>query len=105
MVVRIWHGTTSKENAAAYEQLVTTKIFREIEAKTGDGFEGVQLLKREMPEEVEFTTMIWFRNMETIKKLTGDDHETAYVPEEARKLLLRYDPIVTHSKLIYSSES
>ena len=105
MVVRIWHGTTSKENAAAYEQLVTKKIFRDIEAKTGDGFEGVQLLKRELPEEVEFTTMIWFRDMETIKKLVGEDYETAYVPEEARKLLLRYDPTVIHSRLIYSSES
>lgn len=104
MVARIWHGYTSKENAEAYEQLVTTRIFKEIESKTGDGFKGVQLLRRELPEEVEFTTMIWFRDMETIKCLTGEDYETAYVPEEARKFLLRFDQKVIHSQLIYSSE-
>lgn len=104
MVARIWHGYTSKENADAYEQLVTTKIFRDIENKTGDGFEGVQLLKREIPEEVEFTTMIWFQDLETIKRLTGEDYETAYIPEEARRLLLRFDQKVIHSNLIYTSE-
>lgn len=105
MVARIWHGYTNKENAAAYERLVTSKIFKEIEAKTGDGFEGVQLLKRETSQEVEFTTMIWFRDLETVKKLTGEDYETAYVPDEARKLLSRFDQKVSHSNLVYSSKS
>lgn len=103
MIARIWHGYTTNKNAAAYEQLVTTKIFKEIEAKTGEGFQGVQLLKREMAEEVEFTTMIWFRDLQTIKKLTGEDHETAYIPEEARKLLSRFDEKVKHSQLLYST--
>ncbi len=48
--------------------------------------------------------MIWFRDMETIKKLTGDDYNTAYVPEEARKLLSRFDEKVSHSNLIYSTK-
>lgn len=104
MIARIWHGYTSKKDAAAYEQLVTTKIFKEIEAKTGDGFHGVQLFKRETSKEVEFTTMIWFRDLETIKQLTGEDYETAYVPEEAKALLLRFDEKVSHSKLVYSSK-
>lgn len=46
MIARIWHGYTSKENGDAYEQLVTSKIFKDIEAKTGEGFEGVQLLRK-----------------------------------------------------------
>ncbi|WP_029034313.1 hypothetical protein [Salinimicrobium terrae] len=103
MIARIWHGTTTKENASAYEQLVTTKIFREIEAKTGEGFHGVELFKRETAEEVEFTTMIWFKDLETIKKLTGEDYETAYVPEEARKILSHFDEKVIHSHLLYST--
>ena len=104
MIARIWHGYTSKANAEAYEQLVTSKVFKEIEAKTGDGFKGVQMLKRETGEEVEFTTMIWFSDLETIKKLTGNDHETAYVPAEAKKLLSRFDEKVTHSHLVYSTK-
>ncbi|MCY2686563.1 hypothetical protein [Salinimicrobium sp. TH3] len=103
MIVRIWHGYTTKENADAYAQLVTSKIFREIEIKSGDGFHGAQLLKREMAEEVEFTTIIWFRNLEAIKELTGEDYETAYIPKETRNFLSQFDSKVTHSHLLYSS--
>lgn len=103
MIARIWNGYTTRENADAYEQLVTSKIFKEIETKTGDGFYGVQLLKRELAEEVEFTTMIWFRDLATVKRLTGEDYETAYIPEEARKILSRFDAKVKHSHLLYST--
>lgn len=104
MIARIWHGYTTNANAAAYEDLVSSKIFRDIERKAGDGLKGVQLLKRDLGEEVEFTTIIWFQDLETVKLLTGDDYETAYVPDEAKKLLSRFDKKVTHSQLIYSSE-
>lgn len=102
MIARIWHGTTSRENASAYEELVTSRIFKKIEEKTGDGFKGAQLLSREVSEAVEFTTIIWFQDMEAVKQLTGEDHETAHITEEARKLLLNYDLKVTHSNLIFS---
>ena len=102
MVIRIWHGYTTPENAEAYEQLLKSKIFKDIEAKTSEGFEGVELLKRHLNEdEVEFTTMMRFKDLDTIRKLTGEDHETAYVPEEARKLLVRFNQKVTHSELRY----
>ena len=104
MIARIWHGYTTPGNAVAYETLVTTKIFKEIEARTSKGFKGVQLLKRELGEEVEFTTLIWFKDLETIKQLTGEDYETAYIPEEAKKLLSRFDKKVAHSELIYATE-
>lgn len=104
MIARIWHGYTSKENAEKYENLLTAKILKEIEAKSGEGFKGVQLLKNELEGEVEFTTMIFFRDLETIKSLTGEDLETAYIPEEARKLLSRFDEKVTHSRVIFSSK-
>lgn len=103
MVLRIWHGYTTPENAAAYEQLVTTRIFKDIEAKTGKGFEGVELLKRHLSEdEVEFTTIMRFKDLSTIRQLTGEDYETAYIPPEARELLTRFDQKVTHSEVIYS---
>ncbi|NJW52007.1 antibiotic biosynthesis monooxygenase [Salinimicrobium oceani] len=103
MVARIWHGYTSKENAAAYEQLLTSKIFKDIEGKCGEDFKGVQLLQREIDEEVEFTTMIWFSDLAAVKKLTGEDFETAFIPEEARALLSHFDEKVRHSHLIYTT--
>jgi antibiotic biosynthesis monooxygenase (ABM) superfamily enzyme len=103
MIVRIWHGYTTKTNAGAYEELLTSKILKEIEHKTGDGFGGVELLRRHSGEdEVEFTTMMKFDNLETIKKLAGDDYEIAYIPDEARKLLSRFDQTVVHSEVVLS---
>ncbi|MCC8359568.1 hypothetical protein [Salinimicrobium sediminilitoris] len=102
MIIRIWHGYTTPENAEAYEQLLKSKIFKDIEAKTGEGFESVELLKRHLNEgEVEFTTMMRFKDLDTIRKFTGEDHETAYVPEEARKLLVRFNQKVAHLELRY----
>ncbi|MHA6278959.1 hypothetical protein ACXYMT_02160 [Salinimicrobium sp. CAU 1759] len=103
MVLRIWHGYTTPGNADAYEQLVTSRIFKDIETKTGEGFKGVELLKRKLnEEEIEFTTMMRFKDLETIKKLTGEDYETAYVPPEARELLSRFDLRVTHLEVVHS---
>ena len=104
MVIRIWHGYTTPDNAEAYEQLVISDIFKEIEAKTGEGFKGVELLKRKLSEdEIEFSTMMRFKDLKAIKKLTGEDYETAYVPPEARKLLTRFDQRVTHLEVVHSN--
>ena len=103
MIARIWHGTTEKANADGYEQLVTEEVFPEIESKSGGGLKGIQLLRQEKDAEVEFTTIIWFENLETVKKFVGEDYETAYVPDKARKLLSGYDRKVTHAEMRFSS--
>ena len=103
MIARIWHGYATKENADAYEDLVKTEIFPEIEAKTARGFKGVQLLRRISGNEVEFTTMIWFENLEAVKTFVGEDYETAYVPEKAKKLLSHFDDKVIHSELRHNT--
>ena len=48
MIVRVWHGWTKPQNAAAYETLLKTEIFHAIEAKGIDGFLGINLLTRSM---------------------------------------------------------
>lgn len=60
MIARIWHGYATREHAAAYEYLLKYKIFKGIENKKIDGYKGIQLLKREVNEEIEFTTIMWF---------------------------------------------
>ena len=103
MIARIWHGYATTENADAYEELVKTEVFPEIEAKTAKGFKGVQLLRRLSGNEVEFTTMIWFENIEAVKSFVGEDYETAYVPEKAKKLLSKFDKKVIHAELKHST--
>ena len=101
MVVRIWHGCTTPSNAPHYEALLKKEIFIEIENKKIAGFRKIQLLRRDLPEEVEFTTIMWFENLEAVKEFAGADYEKAYVPEKARALLTRFDSHSVHSELVH----
>ena len=100
MILRIWHGYTTKPNADIYENLLRTEIFPEIESKKISGYRRMQLLRRELDDEVEFTTIMWFETLESVIEFVGDDYETVYVPEKARKILSRFDQKSVHTTLI-----
>ena len=99
MIARSWHGYTTKENADVYENLVKTEIFPGIKEKNINGYHGAQLLRRELEQETEFTTLLWFENIEAVKNFVGEDFETVYVPEEAREVLSHFDERTTHAEL------
>ncbi|HEV8264899.1 MAG TPA: hypothetical protein VGQ06_08095 [Gemmatimonadales bacterium] len=96
MVSRIWHGWTSFENADAYEQLLRTEIFEGIVARTIDGFLGIDLLRRDHAQEVEFVTIMWFASVAAVRAFAGADYEAAVVPPAARALLRRFDARSAH---------
>lgn len=101
MIARIWHGYTTKENAKAYEDLLKHEIFEGIAAKEITGYKGIQLLKRELDHEFEFTTIMWFENIGSVKQFMGEDYETAYVLPRAQKFLLRFDKKSVHYELLH----
>jgi len=104
MIVRTWHGYTSIFNAGIYENLLKEEIFVEIGKKNVKGYKGIQLLRRDLQTEVEFTTIMWFDNIESVKQFAGDNYETAYVPVKARGILSRFDLKSIHCELRYSSQ-
>ncbi|ALK08929.1 antibiotic biosynthesis monooxygenase family protein [Blastochloris viridis] len=99
MISRIWHGWTTPDNAAAYETLLKTQVFPGIEEKRIKGYRGIELLQRPMGDEVEFITMMRFDSLDDIKAFAGEDFETAYVIEAARRLLKRFDARSQHYEL------
>lgn len=99
MILRIWHGYTTKSNADVYENLLITKIFPGIADKNIQGYKRIQLLRRELESEVEFTTIMWFETMESVIQFVGEDYQTVYVPDEARKVLSRFDKKSIHCEL------
>lgn len=99
MILRIWHGYTTKSNADVYENLLMTEIFPGIEDKKIPGYKRIQLLRRELENEVEFTTIMWFEKLESVIAFVGEDYETVYVPEKARKVLSRFDNKSVHCEL------
>ena len=96
MISRIWHGWTSRENAAAYEELLKSEILPAIEGREIRGLTGAHLLRRDLPGEVEFVTILWFDSLEAVREFAGQDYEAAVVPEKARRLLKRFDARSQH---------
>jgi hypothetical protein len=96
MISRIWHGWTTPANAGAYEALLRSEIFPWIEGRQLDGFHGIQLLRRELGDSVEFVTIMWFDSMESVRAFAGDDPEVAVVLPPAQALLARYDARSQH---------
>jgi heme-degrading monooxygenase HmoA len=96
MISRIWHGYTSFANADAYEKLLKSEIFVAIKSRQIGGYKGIQLLRRNLENETEFITIMWFDSVESVKLFAGKDYEQAVVPKEAQKLLSRFDKKSQH---------
>jgi hypothetical protein len=99
MIGRIWRGWTTHQNADIYENLLKTDIFPGIAAKNIQGYQGVQLLRRLVGEEVEFIVIMGFGSLEAVKQFAGQDYERAYVPPKAQDLLSRFDDRSQHYEM------
>jgi hypothetical protein len=96
MISRIWHGWTTPENADIYESLLKSEIFHGIQDRDIAGFKGIDLLRRDHSNEVEFITIMWFENLNAVRFFAGDDYEVAIVPNKARAVLSRFDARSQH---------
>jgi heme-degrading monooxygenase HmoA len=96
VISRIWHGWTTPANADAYESLLKSEIFVGIQNRQIAGYRGIHLLRRELSDEVEFITIMWFDSIEAVRAFAGEDYELAVVPAKARALLARFDTRSQH---------
>ena len=99
MISRIWHGWTTPDNADKYEALLKEEIFVGIENMHVRGFKGIQLLRRELGDKVEFVTIMTFDSLEAVTEFAGEDYEVAYVPAKAREVLSHYDERSQHYEI------
>ena len=96
MIARIWHGWTTPSNADVYESLLKSEIFVGIQDRRIVGYRGIQLLRREAGDEIEFVTVMWFDSIDAVRAFAGEDYEVAVVPPKARALLSRFDERSQH---------
>ena len=96
MISRIWHGWAVPANADAYEALLKSEIFTGIQNRHIVGYRGIQLLRRDLGDEVEFITIMWFDSLEAVRVFAGEDYEAAVVPPKARALLAHFDARSQH---------
>lgn len=96
MISRLWHGWTTPENADSYESLLKSEIFQAIQRRQIAGYRGIHLFRRNLGDEVEFITIMWFDSMKAVRTFAGEDYEVAVVPPKARALLSRFDARSQH---------
>ena len=96
MISRIWHGYTTPENADVYEGLLKEEIFIGIKDRNIQGFHEIQLFRRDVGDEVEFITVMWFDSLDAVRIFAGEDYEAAVVPPKARAVLKRFDARSQH---------
>jgi hypothetical protein len=100
MICRIWHGWTTPQNAGPYEAVVRGEVIPGIEALHIPGFRHIDLLRREVGNEVEFTTLMWFDSLDSVRAFMGEDYSVSHVPVAARAFLSRFDERASHYHVV-----
>ncbi len=102
MILRVWHGWTTSENADAYEELLTTSIVPGIISRTIPGLAGVDILRRTDPHDadVEFVTLMSFDDWSAVETFAGPERRSSIVPPAAREVLKRFDAHSQHYELV-----
>jgi heme-degrading monooxygenase HmoA len=100
MICRIWRGWTTPTNADAYESVVRGEVIPGIEGLRIAGFRHIDLMRRELDDGVEFVTLMWFDDIDSIKAFVGDDYEVSHVPPAARAVLARFDERSAHYEVL-----
>ncbi len=104
MILRIWHGWTAPANADAYQELLNTTIAPGIMAKAIPGLTGLDVLRQETDDEVEFITIMAFADWSAVEAFAGPEKAGSVVPQAARELLARYDAHSQHYEVVARHE-
>lgn len=122
MIIRVWRGWTTPENADAYEALLREEISGEsVNGEQTPGMLGIDVLRHDPDAtdvaaadgpaadgpaadrpaaEVEFSTIMYFFDWEAVRAFAGDEVFTAVVPDADRALLTRWDEQSRHYDLL-----
>ena len=102
MILRLWRGWTSTEaTSTAYRELLTGQIAPAILARGIPGLRDLTVWRRDPGPSLvvrvpEILTAMTFDDRDAIATFTGGDPTRSVVPEEARRLLARFDEHSQH---------
>ena len=98
-IIRTWTGWTTPENAPVYEDMLINEVFPTVKKNGVEGLEKVSISTLEKQDEVEFFLVLQFDNLNSVKKFAGENYTQAYIPDNAKKVLSRYDSNAQHFEL------
>ncbi|MEN8192773.1 MAG: antibiotic biosynthesis monooxygenase [Bacteroidota bacterium] len=95
-IIRTWRGWTTIENAPIYEDMLINEVFPAVKKKGVNGLEKVSISVQNKKDEVEFFLILQFDSLDAVKTFAGENYEIAYIPENAQRVLLRYEETAQH---------
>ena len=98
-IIRVWRGWTTPENAPIYEDMLIKEVFPTVKKNGLDGLEKVSISTKHHDDEVEFYLVLQFDCLDSVKTFAGEDYYTAYIPDNAKRILKRYDKTAQHYEL------
>ncbi len=98
-IIRTWKGWTTLDNAFIYEDMLINEVFPDVKRKGIKGLEKVSISTKKNGGEMEFFLILQFDSIDSVKMFAGDDHEKAYIPDNAKRVLSRYDETAQHFTL------
>lgn len=98
-IIRVWKGWTTLDNAPVYKDMLIHSVFPEVKKKGVKGLEKVSISTKEVSDEVEFHLILQFDNLGSVTAFAGDDYQKAYIPDEARPILSRFETTAQHYEL------
>ena len=99
-IIRTWKGWTTPENAPVYKKMLIEEVFPAVKAKGVDGLEKVSISVQNKGDEVEFFLVLKFESLSAVKTFAGEHYEVAYIPDNAKRVLSRYDKYAEHYEFI-----
>jgi len=97
VIVRIWHGRTSRKRADAYAAFLERRAMPDYRAAPGNL--DVSILRRDDGDVTHFLTVTRWVSEDAIRGFAGSDLLKAkYYPED-REFLLEFEPEVQHYAL------
>jgi heme-degrading monooxygenase HmoA len=102
MIGRLWRGSTTPENAGAYENVLRTLVLPELSHVSGS--KGIFVLRRNADDGVEFITLTLFDSLDAIKAFAGEEYEKAVILPEAQALLSTFEPSAAHYEIVIQPE-
>ena len=98
-IIRTWKGWTTIENANIYEDLLINEVFPTVKKKGVNGLEKVSISTQSKKDEVEFFLILQFDSLDAVKTFAGENYEKVYIPENAQRVLKRYEETAQHFEL------
>ena len=86
MIARHWRGLVKRDRAAAYVEHLQSETLPQLVQLAG--FHDAKVLRRDLPEGVEFLVVTIWDSLGSIRAFAGNDIESAVVPPKARDMMI-----------------